>query len=253
MTPTAMDGTKPKRASGSHPRQPGDVPVRIMVIEDDPTVSEVVTRYLEREGFEVEAITEGDVALERALLEPPDLMVLDLMLPGIDGLEICRRMRSAAPVPIVMLTARGTEDDRVAGLELGADDYVTKPFSPRELTARVKSVLRRATMDRSPAELSDDVLHAQSLEVSPSSREARRDGTLLALTQLEFDLLTFLMRHPGRVFRRETLLEHVWGYTFGDKSTVTVHVRRLREKIEVDPAHPRLIQTVWGLGYRFQP
>lgn len=231
-------------------RQTRDIPTRVLVVEDDRTVAEVVTRYLSREGYDVDAVDDGLRAVEHAREQMPDLVVLDLMLPGIDGLEVCRRLRDLAPVPIVMLTARGTEDDRVMGLDLGADDYITKPFSPRELTARIQAVLRRARGALAPAAEPDE-LRSGDLHVDAAARTARRDGEDLNLTTLEFDLLTFLMRHPGTAFRREELLEHVWGYSFGDTSTVTVHIRRLREKVETDPAHPELIVTVWGVGYRF--
>lgn len=225
---------------------------RVLVVDDDATVSDVVSRYLEREGFQVEAVGDGRLALDRAIADPPDLLVLDLMLPGLDGLEVCRRVRAVAPVPIIMLTARGDEDHKVAGLEMGADDYVAKPFSPRELTARIKSVLRRSA---GPAPQSGrlDPLRAGAIALDPRSREVRISGIPATLTALEFELLAFLMRHPGQVFRREELLEHVWGYTFGDTSTVTVHVRRLREKVEVDAANPLHVRTVWGVGYRFDP
>jgi len=224
----------------------------ILIVEDDPTVSEVVARYLEREGFEVDTVADGYAAVDRAKARPPDAMVLDLMLPGLDGLEVFRRLRSFAPTPVIMLTARGNEDDRVLGLELGADDYVSKPFSPRELTARVKSVLRRA---ETPVAASDasKVITAGDVAVDVGAREVRAEDRPISLTVREFDLLVFLMLHPHQVFRREELLEHVWGYTFGDTSTVTVHVRRLREKVERDPSTPRHIQTVWGVGYRFEP
>jgi len=224
----------------------------ILIVEDDPTVSEVVARYLEREGFEVETVADGRAALDRAKARPPDAMVLDLMLPGLDGLEVFRQLRAFAPTPVIMLTARANEDDRVLGLELGADDYVGKPFSPRELTARVKSVLRRA---ESPVAASDasKVVAAGEITVDVGAREVRAGDRPISLTVREFDLLVFLMVHPHQVFRREELLEHVWGYTFGDTSTVTVHVRRLREKVERDPSTPRHIQTVWGVGYRFEP
>jgi DNA-binding response OmpR family regulator len=227
---------------------------RILVVEDDSTVSEVVTRYLQREGFAVESVADGRIALERAMASPPDLMVLDLMLPGLDGLEVFRRLRAFAPVPVIMLTARGDEHDRVTGLELGADDYVGKPFSPRELTARIKSVLRRAegNDEWAPAG-SSRLLEAGSLTVDVPAREVRNGDELIALTVREFDLLVFLMRHPHQVFRRQDLLERVWGYSFGDTSTVTVHVRRLREKVEAEPSAPKRIQTVWGVGYRFEP
>ena len=225
---------------------------RVLIIEDDPNVSEVVARYLEREGYRVERVADGAIGLTRALADPPDLVVLDLMLPSLDGLEVCRLLRAAAPVPVIMLTARGTESDRIAGLELGADDYVAKPFSPRELTARVKAVLRRAA-GVVPAPPDQTVLRAGSLEVDVVSHEARVDGALVALTVREFDLLAHLMRHPRRAFRREELLEDVWGFSYGDTSTVTVHVRRLREKVEADPSAPRHVCTVWGVGYRFEP
>jgi DNA-binding response OmpR family regulator len=227
---------------------------RILVVEDDPNVADVVSRYLEREGFVVEIVGDGPTAVSRASSEPPDLMVLDLMLPGFDGLEVFRRVRAAAPVPVIMLTARGDESDRVAGLELGADDYVAKPFSPRELTARVRSVLRRAEGGVGSAALDQPgTISAGDLTLDLASREVHSPDGLVSLTAREFDLLAFLVTHPHRVFRREELLERVWGYTFGDTSTVTVHVRRLREKVEADPSHPQRIRTVWGVGYRFEP
>lgn len=225
---------------------------RVLVIEDDPTVAEVVGRYLEREGFEVEIIGDGAEGLARALQEPPDLLVLDLMLPSMHGIEVFHALRAAAPVPVIMLTAHGQQSDRITGLELGADDYLAKPFSPRELTARVKAVLRRAQPPL-PAPLEAAVLHAERLEVDLVSREVRVDGSHAALTAKEFDLLALLMRHPRRAFRREELLERVWGFTYGDTSTVTVHVRRLREKVELDPSLPRHVCTVRGVGYRFDP
>ncbi|MDQ3931772.1 MAG: response regulator transcription factor [Actinomycetota bacterium] len=225
---------------------------RILVVEDDTTVAEVVGRYLAREGFEVDLVCDGLDAVEHAAGAPPDLVILDLMLPGIGGYEVLRRLRAMAPLPIVILTARGEEDDRVRGLRTGADDYVTKPFSPRELTARVHALLRRTRRHNSPAEEPSE-LRAGSLRVDPHARLAWRDDQPIALTPLEFDLLVFLMRQPGRAFSREQLFERVWGYTFGDLSTITVHVRRLREKIEDDPSHPRRLRTVWGVGYRFDP
>ncbi|MFF7970656.1 response regulator [Streptomyces sp. NPDC007905] len=222
---------------------------RILVVDDDPTVAEVVAGYLDRAGYAVDRAADGPTALERAAAHRPDLVVLDLMLPGMDGLEVCRRLRAHAPVPVVMLTARGDEDDRILGLEVGADDYVTKPFSPRELVLRVESVLRRArpVAPRGPR----GPLGAAGLTVDPAARRATKDGVELALTLREFDLLAFFLRHPGRAFGREELMREVWGWDFGDLSTVTVHVRRLRGKVEDDPARPRLIQTVWGVGYRF--
>jgi DNA-binding response OmpR family regulator len=224
---------------------------RVLVVDDDPTVTDVVTRYLEREGFTVEALADGQSALDRASAEPPALVVLDLMLPGIDGIEVCRRLRGIAPIPIVMLTARGDEEDRVVGLELGADDYISKPFSPRELTARVKAVLRRVD---APVPVQPAVaITCGDVEIDLQAREVRKRDELVAVTAREFDLLAYLALRPRRAFRREELLEHVWGYTYGDTATVTVHIRRLREKIEDQPAEPRWITTVWGVGYRFDP
>ena len=224
---------------------------RVLIIEDDPNVADVVTRYLEREGYAVESTADGLAGLELALSDPPDLVVLDLMLPSLSGFEVCRRLRATVPIPVIMLTARGEEVDRIAGLELGADDYVAKPFSPRELTARVNAVLRRANGMVVAGDAG--VLRAGGLELDPVAHEARLDGELVALTAREFELLTHLMRHPRRAFRREELLADVWGFTYGDTSTVTVHVRRLREKIEADASDPRHICTVWGVGYRFEP
>jgi DNA-binding response OmpR family regulator len=229
-----------------------NAPTRVLVVEDDRTVAEVVTRYLEREGFAVESVGDGNEALARADAQLPDLVVLDIMLPGLDGLEVCRLLRSRAPIPVVMLTARGSEEDRVLGLELGADDYVAKPFSPRELTARVKAVLRRAGSPLGDVDSAGTVEY-DGLQIDLGAREARVRGELATLTAREFELLTFLVRRPRQVFRRDELLEHVWGYTYGDTATVTVHIRRLREKIEDDPSAPRRITTVWGVGYRFDP
>jgi DNA-binding response OmpR family regulator len=224
---------------------------RVLVVDDDATVSDVVRRYLERDGFTVGLAADGLDALHAFAEHRPDLVVLDLMLPGIDGLEVCRRMRAAAPdLPVVMLTALGEESDRVLGLEIGADDYVTKPFSPRELVLRVRSVLRRTVPPTTSP--SAETLADGELAVDTARRIVRLRGAEIALTVREFDLLVFLMRHPGRVFRRAELLEQVWGWTFGDQSTVTVHMRRLREKIEDDPAEPTRILTVWGVGYRYE-
>jgi len=221
----------------------------ILVVDDDRTVADVVGRYLERAGLRVIHAVDGHSALAAVTQHSPDLVVLDLMLPGMGGLEVCRRLRETSPVPVVMLTALGEETDRIAGLELGADDYVTKPFSPRELVLRVQSVLRRAA---SPLETAGrTVLTSGDLVVDTAAREARRGGRLLPLTVREFDLLTFLLRHPRMAYDRAQLLEQVWGWTYGDHSTVTVHVRRLREKIEDDPARPQMLVTVWGVGYRW--
>ena len=224
---------------------------RILVVEDDVTVAEVVVSYLVRAGYQVESVTDGINALARAAAHPPDLVILDLMLPGLDGLEVCRRLRLRGPVPVIMLTALGEESDRLAGLEMGADDYVTKPFSPRELVLRVASVLRRSRGE--PIGLPRTQLRDGDLVVNVPAHEATRAGLVLGLTAREFDLLAFFLSHPRQSFDRSQLLEHVWGWSFGDQSTVTVHVRRLREKIEADPARPRRIATVWGIGYRYEP
>jgi len=220
------------------------------VIEDDPMLAEVVERYLEREGFAVETRADGEAGLARAIEWEPDLVVLDVMLPGIDGFEVCRRMRRSTPVPVVMLTARAEEDDRVLGLELGADDYVTKPFSPRELTARITAVLRRSA--GTVATSAVGLLRAGLIEVDPVAHETRLSDELVHLTAKEYDLLVHLMSHPRRAFGRGELLESVWGWSYGDAATVTVHVRRLRSKIEADPSEPVHLVTVAG-GYRFDP
>ncbi|KPM52143.1 DNA-binding response regulator [Frankia sp. CcI49] len=221
---------------------------RVLLVDDDPTVADVVDRYLSHAGFQVDRAGDGNAALALAAERRPDLVVLDLMLPGVGGLQVCRQLRERSSVPIVMLTALGEESDRVTGLETGADDYITKPFSPRELVLRVQSVLRRTL---APPPAGRGVLRAGSLVVDVAARVATRDGGSLALTVREFDLLAFLMAHPGEAFSRVTLLERVWGWTYGDASTVTVHIRRLREKVEADPTSPALLLTVWGIGYRF--
>ena len=227
-------------------------PIRVLVVDDDINVVDVVRRYLEREGYDVDAVGDGTVALQRALADPPDLVILDLMLPGVDGLEVCRRLRALAPVPVIMLTARGAEAERIIGLELGADDYMAKPFSPKELVARVRAVLRRARGPLAAAAPGPNVFEDGDLRVDVAARDAVLAGRPVPLTPREFELLAFLMRHPRRAFRREELLQEVWGYRFGDTSTVTVHVRRLREKIEPDPAAPARIATVMGVGYRWE-
>src|SRR5688572_9627954 len=222
----------------------------ILVVDDEPIVREVIVRYLERDGHRTLEAGDGDRAremLERAL---PNLVVLDVMLPGMDGLSLCRWIRTRSELPVILLTARGEEADRIVGLELGADDYVTKPFSPRELAARVRTVLRRAA----PPALGEARLSVGELEIDSGSREVMRDGRPLKLTAKEFDLLWFLASHPRHVFSRSQLMDRVWGYESAlDTGTVTVHVRRLREKIEEDPAQPRFLETVWGVGYRFVP
>ena len=234
------------------------MPGRIVIVDDDPTVADVVGRYLVRDGHTVECVHDGHEALRRIAEQQPDLVVLDLMLPGIDGLEVCRRLRERWPIPVVMLTALGDETDRLAGFEIGADDYVTKPFSPRELAMRVRSVLRRSRSampaDKPEGRQADpEILTDRDVTVDLSAHEVRVSGKLIQLTSREYDLLAFLLRHPRQAFTREQLLSEVWGWTFGDTSTVTVHVRRLREKLETDPTLPRRIVTVWGVGYRYEP
>jgi DNA-binding response OmpR family regulator len=221
----------------------------VLVVDDEPIVREVVAEYLRRDGYRALEAADGSAA--RALIEsdPPALIVLDLMLPGIDGLELCRWIRGRSGTPVIMLTARGEEADRIVGLDLGADDYVVKPFSPRELVARVRTVLRR-----SPATLSRRRLAIGGFDIDEGAREVRRDGAPIRLTAKEFDLLWFLAGNPRLVFSRGQLMDRVWGYDAGfDTGTVTVHVRRLREKIERDPSQPRHVETVWGVGYRFVP
>jgi DNA-binding response OmpR family regulator len=225
---------------------------RIMIVDDDRTLAEVVSRYLARDGHQVECWHDGDAALRRMEQALPDLVVLDLMLPGVDGLEVCRRLRARWPIPVVMLTALGEETDRVVGFETGADDYVTKPFSPRELALRIRSVLRRAGGDGLAGAPATGVITDGDLAVDLGAHEVRLGATLLSLTSREYDLLVFLMRHPRQAFTREQLLAEVWNWSFGDTSTVTVHVRRLREKLEPDPALPHRIVTVWGVGYRYE-
>ena len=220
---------------------------RILLVEDEQTIADVVRDYLLKAGFQVDMAGDGFTALKLAASRQPDLVILDRMLPGLDGVEVCRRLRQSMSVPVIMVTALGTEDDRILGLEMGADDYVTKPFSPRELVLRVKSVLRRSIKEFAP----EPRVEAAGLELDPASRTVTHGGVPLALTVREFDLLAFLMRRPHQVFSREELIKAVWGWDFGDLSTVTVHVRRLREKIEANPTKPELLKTVWGVGYRF--
>jgi DNA-binding response OmpR family regulator len=222
----------------------------VLVVDDEPIVREVVVRYLEREGYRTLEAADGDAAREAIERSGADLVVLDVMLPGTDGLELCRWIRSTSLLPVIMLTARGEEADRIVGLELGADDYVTKPFSPRELAARVRTVLRRANASTAPSER----LGFGDVTLERETREARKGGQELRLTTKEFDLLWFLASHPRRVFSRDQLMASVWGYTAAlDSGTVTVHVRRLRAKIEDRPSEPDHIQTVWGIGYRLVP
>jgi DNA-binding response OmpR family regulator len=222
---------------------------RILVVDDEPMVCEVLGRYFELEGFDVAIAGDGETALSLFESDPPQLVVLDLMLPRIDGLEVFRRIRATTHTPVIMLTARGEETDRVVGLELGADDYITKPFSPREVVARARAVLRRSGRD-----LDDGDLVFGDLRIDRGRREVRVGARDVHLTRKEFDLLEHLASSPGSTFTRSALLEHVWDFAWdGDTATVTVHIRRLREKIETNPSAPRHLITVWGVGYRFEP
>ena len=224
----------------------------VLVVDDEPTIAEVVARYLERAGYRTRVASDGVQAIEAAASSRPDLVVLDLMLPGVDGLEVMRRLRdhNRERIAVILLTAKGEEADRIIGLRLGADDYVVKPFSPAELVARVDAVLRR--VDTSPGQAAP--IELSDLTIDPGARRVFVRGEEVALTQREFEVLLFLARHPGQVFSRNQLMDAVWQYSFyTDTSTVTVHIRRLRAKIEPDPSEPRHIQTVWGVGYRFQP
>jgi two-component system response regulator ResD len=231
-----------------------DAEGRVLVVDDEPIVREVLGRYLRRAGFEVTAAADGQAALDLIEARRPELVVLDLMLPRVDGLEVFRRIRAGDGAAVIMLTARGEETERIVGLDLGADDYVAKPFSPREVVARVKAVLRR-TRDVATADGGDqEVLRFRELEIDPRTRDVRVDDRRVELTPKEFDLLRFMASSPRTVFSRVRLLDELWDVAFeGDPSTVTVHVRRLREKIEADPSNPRHLVTVWGAGYRFEP
>jgi DNA-binding response OmpR family regulator len=222
----------------------------VLVVDDEPIVRDVVVRYLQSAGYRTLEAGDGERARVLVEEERPALVVLDVMLPGIDGLELCRWIRATSDLPVIMLTARGEEADRIVGLELGADDYVTKPFSPRELAARVRTVLRRT----SAPSAAPPMITFGDVTLDTRGRIATKDGKLLKLTLKEFDLLVFLASHPRRVFSRDQLMDRVWGYSAAlDTGTVTVHIRRLREKIENDPAKPRYLETVWGAGYRFMP
>ena len=222
----------------------------VLVVDDEPIVREVVVGYLQREGFRTLEAADGRRAKEILESDPPSIVLLDVMLPGPDGLELCRWIRSKSKLPVIMVTARGEEADRIVGLELGADDYVTKPFSPRELAARVRTVLRRAE----PEGNGEERLSFDGLNLDSGTRELTRDGEPVRLTAKEFDLLWFMASHPRRVFSRDDLMRRVWGYSAAlDTGTLTVHVRRLREKLEADPSRPQLLETVWGIGYRFSP
>jgi len=222
--------------------------VRILVVEDEPTVADVVARYLGREGYQVEATGDGAEGLRMARLLQLDLVILDVMLPNLDGLELCRQLRATHETPVIMLTAKTDESDVVAGLALGADDYVRKPFSPPELVARVKALLRRGRVSSGGSGV-----QFGELRIDATGRTARRGEVALELTAKEFDLLWHLAKHPGQVFSRDQLLTSVWGYEYpGDTNTVTVHMRRLREKLERDPSEPCWLKTVWGVGYKFE-
>jgi DNA-binding response OmpR family regulator len=224
---------------------------KILLVEDEPSILEIAALYLRRAGYQVQGVKDGREAMKSLERELPDLLVLDLMLPGVDGLTITRWLRDQSEVPIIMLTARREESDRIAGLEMGADDYVVKPFSPQELVSRVRAVLRRS---KRQVEEPDASLHYDGLDIDPVTRLVQVRGEEILLTAKEFDMLWLLARHPRQVFTRVQLLEQIWGFTdYIDAGTVTVHVRRLREKIEADPSVPLHIQTVWGIGYKFEP
>jgi two-component system response regulator ResD len=222
----------------------------VLVVDDEPTITEVVSRYLDRAGYTTHVAADGPGALQVAAEARPDLVVLDLMMPGMDGLEVMRVLREQQQVLVILLTAKGEQADRITGLRLGADDYVVKPFSPAELVARVDAVLRRVDHSPQPAE----PISFDGLTVDPAAHQVTVRGEEVQLTVREFELLFHFVRHPGQVFSRSQLMDAVWRYSFyTDTSTVTVHIRRLRAKIEADPSQPRWLQTVWGVGYRFQP
>jgi len=226
----------------------------ILIVEDEATIREVVRRYLERDGFAVREAADGYAALDEVSADPPDLVVLDLMLPGVDGLTLTRQFREKFHVPIIILTARGETSDRIRGLDLGADDYMAKPFSPQELVSRVKAVLRRAGEAASLSAAQSQQVEHGDLRLDPAARAVTVAGAGVTLTVKEFELLWFFARHPRQVFSRSQLLDRVWGHDFaGDPATVTVHIRRLREKVERDPSAPRRLLTVWGVGYKFEP
>jgi two-component system, OmpR family, response regulator ResD len=222
----------------------------VLVVDDEPVITDVVSRYLERAGYVAEAAADGFEALQVAADLHPDLVVLDLMLPGLDGLQVMRELQQRRPTRVILLTAKGEAGDRITGLQRGADDYVVKPFSPAELVARVDAVLRRGD----PEPEGEAPIAFDDLEIDPAARMVLVRGEEVQLTVHEFDLLLYLVRHPGQAFSRDQLMDAIWEYTFyTDTSTVTVHMRRLRAKVELDPSEPRWLQTVWGVGYRFQP
>ena len=225
----------------------------ILVVEDEPSLAEVVSLYLKRAGFQVQTASDGRQAMNILEKQIPDFVILDLMLPEVDGLSLTRWLRDRSDVPIIMVTARRAEIDRIAGLELGADDYVVKPFSPQELVSRVRAVLRRSGREQAGAE-SDRALSFETITIDPLTRVVTVKESQIELTAKEFDMLYVLARHPKQVFTRDQLLERVWGGAeYIDPGTVTVHVRRLREKIEGDPSKPKYLLTVWGVGYKFEP
>ena len=225
---------------------------QIVVVEDEPSISEVVSLYLQRAGFEVTTFSDGLSAFEQFAQKMPDLVILDVMLPGMDGFSLLRSIRDRSDMPVILLTSRREESDRIAGLELGADDYVVKPFSPQELVSRVRAVLRR-TQTKSDS-LAQGIIQIGNLNINPQTREVSKNGINVILTAKEFDLLYHLAIHPRQVFSRDQLLESIWGLRdFIDPSTVTVHIRRLREKIEKDPTTPTHLVTAWGVGYKFEP
>lgn len=226
---------------------------RILVVEDEPSLAEVMGLYLTRAGYEVQTVSDGKQAMDLLEQEIPDFVIMDLMLPEIDGLSLTRWLRERSDVPIIMVTARREEIDRIAGLEMGADDYVVKPFSPQELVSRVRAVLRRGGREASGVE-SEKAISFDTITIDPRTRVVSVKGSEVDLTAKEFDMLHLLARHPKQVFTRDQLLERVWGGAeYIDPGTVTVHVRRLREKIEADPSNPLHLLTVWGVGYKFEP
>lgn len=223
----------------------------VLIVDDEPGITRLVSMYLEREGFQTLIARTGAEALDAVASTKPSVVILDIMLPDVDGWEVCREIRRTSDVPIIMLTAREGDEDKIVGLELGADDYVTKPFVPRELVARVKAILRRARP--APVEQNDSILDLKELHIDTAKREVRLNGEVITLRAKEYDLLVELARRPGVVFSREKLLQDVWGYDFfGDSGTIDVHVRRLRSKLNDDSSNPRFIETVWGVGYRLK-
>jgi DNA-binding response OmpR family regulator len=246
-SPSPGDAPGASRAA-ANPRR------RVLIVDDEATVREVVGQYLELEGYAPFYATTGLDALRLAAASPPDLVILDLTLPGVDGLDVCRRLRAASATPILMLTARDSDTDKLAGFGAGADDYLAKPFNPHELVARVRAIMRRLEAVSAPAMIYDGALRFGDLVIHTQQRQVERDGAPIDLTAKEFDLLAFLASHPRQVFTRAQLLAQVWGYEdYGEGSTVTVHMRRLREKVEPDPARPTHLRTAWGVGYKFEP